>query len=240
MYIRRVNLNVILMRTTFVLSFTLILFLLSCTKEKDTGIPTILKGHVSDTIRGINLAGYKIVLVKKTGESCANWECGDVFEDVATTYTNDSGNYSMEFSHHLEPGQAYYLEEQYYGFPYYPEYYSGDRGIIPGVVNTRDIYAWKPVELKVTMNVLNNNHPPLVAGAFYPINDKLFFNTERTTRSETRTVSLWTRPNSNISIDFWYCADGVACCDIHRKRIPFRTTLEDVTYLNYTIDCATF
>lgn len=107
----------------FVLSLLLILNLLSCKKE-NAGVSTILKGHVADTIRRINISGYKIVLVK-SAEFCANWACGINSVEVATAYTDDNGDYSIAFNYKLNPGETYALAEQYYGNPYYPEYYSG-------------------------------------------------------------------------------------------------------------------
>ena len=84
----------------------------SCKKGKiDDGVPTILKGHVSDSIRGTSIGGYKIVLIKEVGLSCADWECLPNFEEVATAYTNDSGDYSISFDYKLQPGQGYYYKE---------------------------------------------------------------------------------------------------------------------------------
>lgn len=83
------------------LSFILIVALFSCKKENIL-IPTVLTGHVADTIRGTNISGYKIVLVKSR-EFCANWMCGTNSEEVATAYTDNSGNYSITFNYKLNP-----------------------------------------------------------------------------------------------------------------------------------------
>ncbi len=144
------------------LSFILIVALFSCKKENIL-IPTVLTGHVADTIRGTNISGYKIVLVKSR-EFCANWMCGTNSEEVATAYTDNSGNYSITFNYKLNPGESYGLQEQYYGTPYYPEYYSGSDAIVAGKTNTKDIYVWKPVELRLNVDLLNNNYAPLVIG----------------------------------------------------------------------------
>ncbi|MGZ3924117.1 MAG: hypothetical protein ACXVBJ_10125, partial [Flavisolibacter sp.] len=71
--------------TVALVASLLVLIFLSCKKEKeDNDIPTILKGHVADSIRGESISGYKIVLEKKVGQTCADWECLTNFEEVAT------------------------------------------------------------------------------------------------------------------------------------------------------------
>src|SRR5687768_400659 len=131
-----------------VLCSTLGLCVISCSKERDNekGIATIIKGHVSDPVRRINISGYKIVLVK-SWRSCANWMCGTESEEIATAYTDNNGDYTIRFNYKLNPGESYHLSEQYYGIPYYPEYSSGTGTIIAGSTNTINIDAWKPIEL---------------------------------------------------------------------------------------------
>ena len=70
----------------------------SCKKENDDGIPTILKGHVHDPTRGINISGYQIVLVKKIGPA-PGWDGGTEFETVAEAYTDYHGDYSITFNY---------------------------------------------------------------------------------------------------------------------------------------------
>jgi hypothetical protein len=85
---------------------------ISCKKENDDGIPTVLKGHVQDSIRGINIRGYQIVLIKEIGPA-PGWDGGTLFERVAEAYTDQNGDYAMTFNYKLEPGQNYYLEERW-------------------------------------------------------------------------------------------------------------------------------
>jgi hypothetical protein len=136
------------------LSFTLMLCIISCSKkrdiEKDKGVRTVLRGHVSDLIRGINISGYKIVLVKHWGY-CANWMCGTRIEEVATAYTYENGDYSITFDYKLKAEERYSLYEQYYGVPYYPEYLPDSTQIIAGENNVININAWRPVELKLSV-----------------------------------------------------------------------------------------
>ena len=55
-----------------------------------------------------------------------------------------------------------------------------------------------------------------------------------------KTYTLRSKPNNNINIIFWYYTGSNAFRVLHQKTIPFRTTLDDVITLNYTIDCSTF
>jgi hypothetical protein len=223
-----------------VLSSTLIITLLSCRKEKNAGIPTVLKGHVADTIRKINISGYKVVLIKSWGY-CDYWMCGTKSEEVATAYSDSNGDYSITFNYKLNPGESYLWEEQYYGTPYYPEYYSGSGTIVSGRINTRDIFVWRPIELILNVDVINNNHTPLVIGNRLANSNSTLFNTEFIYEQNIKkTIRLRTRPNSYINIAFWYCADGPPCGNLRQKVIPFRTTLDSVITPNYTIDCSTF
>src|SRR4029077_8803452 len=99
-----------------------------------------------------------IVLVKEIG-SDGGWDGGTLFETAAEAYTDHNGDYSMTFNYKLEPGQGYYLEERYYGFPYYHESTSGSGPIVGGATNIIDMNVWKPVELKINVQVTNNNIP---------------------------------------------------------------------------------
>lgn len=221
-----------------VFTFILITSVFSCSKEKDTGVQTTLRGNVSDYIRGIKISGYKIVLVK-SWRYCANWACGTALEEVATAYTDNKGDYSITFNYKLKPEESYSLSEQYYGIPYYPEY-SSATNITAGKINTVNINAWKPVELKLNVEVLNNNNAPL--------NIRIEFNGDKTLNATEsvyeqtlkRTYSLRTKPDSDVNIIFWYYTGSNSFPVLHQMTMPYHTTLNDVVTLNYTVDCSTF
>jgi hypothetical protein len=216
----------------------LVFFIAACKKEADKGVVTTIKGHVADTIRSINISSYKMVLVK-TWSECANWECWTPSEEIATVYTDANGDYSLTFNYKLKEGESYAFAEQYYGIPYYHEYTSPG-SIIPGTNNIQNLFVWKPVELTININVLNNNYPPLVVGNILASNSRALFNTESVHQQNVNTtVTLRARPNTDIQIFFYYCTDQFHCADMHRKFLPYRTSLNDVT-LNYTVDCSTF
>ncbi|MDF3078095.1 MAG: hypothetical protein K0S09_1984 [Sphingobacteriaceae bacterium] len=220
-----------------------VLTLVSCSKEKNYpnphGVETTIKGHVSDPIRGLNISGYKIVLVK-SAPFCANFMCGTRSEEVASTLTDSNGDYIIKFDYNLNQGESYGISEQYYGNPYYPEYPAGKSEIKAGNINVLNIDAWEPIRLTLNIDVLNNNHPSLNVRAEFGTN-KILDATEFIYEQNTKKVySLRSKPNSNINIIFWYYTGTNASPVLHQKTIPFRTTLAPVTPLNFTIDCSTF
>ena len=217
----------------------------SCSKEdviEDPVVPTELKGHVSDNIRGLNISGYKIVLVK-SWESCSNWACGLTLQEIGTAYTNVNGDYSIKFNYRLNPGESYGISEQYYGFPYYPEYLasSSGGGIKAGQTNVININAFKPILLKLNLQVLNNNNAPLRVRNEIDNSTNSFLNTENIyEQNVTKTYFLNSRPDTDIKIIFWYYAGTNAVQTLHKKIFLHHTTLDEVDTLNYTVDCATF
>lgn len=225
------------MRASFhiIFLFTTFLVLNSCKKVKpDRGIETVIKGHVSDTIRGINISGYKMVLEK----SRYNTLSGTSYDEIATAFTNVNGDYSITFNYKLDyDGQYYVLSEQYYGTPYYPEYLQAG-SIIAGITNIVNINAWKPINLNLNLQVLNNNLPPLrVKNEF---NNVSFFNVESIPEQNIiKTYALRARPGSDINIIFYYYTNNITGGGLHQKTIPYHTPLNDVT-LNYIVDCSTF
>lgn len=218
--------------------FVLLLTFASCSEE-DVGVETVIKGHVSDHTRGINIGGYKVVLVK-SWEKCENFMCGSRSQEVATAYTDENGDYSITFNYKLQEGERYTFSEQYYGFPYYPEYLN-TIDIAPGKTNTININAWKPVELKLNVTVLNNVNPPLMIRNEIDASNTSFLNTENIyDENISKTYTLRSKPDTDIKIIFWYYTGTNPFLTLHKKTYLYHTTLEDVNTLDYTIDCSTF
>lgn len=229
-----------------VISFVGVVGCLSCKKENVNikGIPTVLKGHVEDPIRGISISGYKVVLIKKVGMSSGGLMGmqGTTFENVAEAYTDNNGDYSITFDFKLESGQGYYLAEQYYGLPYYHESSSGTGPIAAGATNIINMTAWKPVELKLNVQVTNNNFPPLHIRNELAATHKTFLNVENIYQQNINgTYVLMSRPNSEINIIFFYYVNPASPTPaLHQKVITYHTTLDSTVTLNYVIDCSTF
>ena len=222
------------------LSLIISLNLISCTKDEikeDLGIPTTLKGHVSDNIRGNNISGYKIVF-QKSWSDCSNWACGIVSQNIATAYTDNNGDYSIEFNYKLKQGESYNIEEQYYGFPYYPEYLQTNTGILAGQINRIDINAWKPITLRLNLTITNNTVAPLNVRNEIGNSNSSFLNTESIYEQNiNKTVELSSRPDSDIKIIFYY---GNSVETYRAKTFLYHTTMDDINILNYSIDCSTF
>lgn len=213
----------------------MIVNLVSCKKE-NIGVSTVLKGRVADSILKINISGYKIVLFKSS-PFCANWMCGTKSEEIASSYTDTNGDYSITFNYKVKPGESYDLKTLYYGNTYYP----GSDAIVAEKTNTADIYVWKPIELKLNIDILNNNYAPLVIGNKLVGSNGMLFNTEFIYQKNIKaTYILSSKPNSDININFWYYSGTNSSPVLHQVTMPFRTTLDDIITLNYTIDCSTF
>ena len=214
---------------------------LSCKKENinDNGVPTIIKGHVEDPTRGISISGYKIVLSKDNGIPTFGTQ-GPRFEKVAETYTDNNGNYSMNFN--MSESGRYGLEEQYYGNPYYHESTSGTGLIVAGATNIINMTAWKPVELKLNVQVINNHTPPLnIRNELAATNERLLNVESIYQQNITAICSLRTRPNSDINIIFYYTVNLASPTPTtHQKIIPYRSTFDSSVTLNYVIDCLHF
>ncbi len=223
-------------------SLAVILNIISCSKEEikeDPGIPTELKGHVSDNIRGINITGYKIVFVK-SWSSCSNWACGLTLQEIATAYTDSNGDYSIKFNHKLNAGELYGISEQYYGFPYYPEYLPSTTsgGIKAGQINIININAWKPITLRLNLNITNNIVAPLnVRNQIGNSNESFLENASIYEQNIIKTIELRSKPDADIKIIFYY---GNSVETYRAKTILYHTTMDDVNILNYNIDCSTF
>lgn len=222
----------------------IILSTLSCSRDEiteDLGIPSELKGKVSDNIRNTNMSGYKIKLVTSES-SCSNWMCGLKVIEIASAVTDSNGEFLIKFNYKLKDGQSYGIEEQYYGNPYYPEYLpNGNGGIKAGQTNILNINAWKPITLKLNLNITNNIFAPLHVRNEIGNSNKSFLNTEFIyEQSIIKTYNLRSRPDSDIKIIFWYYTGTQTVPILHQKTILYHTTLDDVNILNYNIDCSTF
>ena len=216
-----------------IVGFALLISFSSCSKE---GVITVVKGNVSDSTRRIKISGYKIVFVK-TWRRCANFACGYEMEEVATVYTNNNGDFFIPFNFKLKGGESYTLVEQYYGNPYYPEY-TTSVVYTAGTTNFVDINAWKPVEIKLGVEVLNNNEGPLRINVQFNGTKSLNATEWVNEQSAKKTYNFRSKPNSDVSIVFWYYARSNGL--LHRKVIPYHTMLNDAATLNYSIDCSTF
>lgn len=219
-----------------------LLIIVSCdTQESENnetaGTPTTIRGTVSDNFRNTKVANFKLVLLKT--KSCWSGVMSAICsEEVATVYTDENGEYTINFNYKLEEGESYSFQQVYYGDPYTAEI-TYSNGIKEGAGNVWNVNAYKPVTVKINIDVKNNNTKPLITGIEY---DNINQGTENIYEEETsKTLTFKVRPNSDVTINFWYNENYNSSNPTrHLITVPYTTTLEDVTELDFDIDCATF
>ncbi|MFC6267691.1 hypothetical protein [Frigoriflavimonas asaccharolytica] len=229
------------MKKIFPILLSLFLFTnITCSRVVDEplGIKSTLSGNVINEITSKPVEGYKIKFVKsKSG--CINWGCGISTIEEKIAYTDENGNYSIDFMYYLESDETYGLENDY-DFQYVSVYQQSN-GIKPG--NSKiNIIVWQPIKLIINTTVKNNNLPPVTLGnKLNGTNDSYFFGTENFYENNiTKTVTLYTKPNNTIDLDYWYYENYNSGNPIrHLKSQTLTTGISDIN-LNLEIDCATF
>ncbi|WP_027125426.1 hypothetical protein [Gelidibacter mesophilus] len=218
------------------------LYLFSCGNDDDSvefeRLKTTVKGKVSDVQREINMRDFEIKIIRF-------WPCsslggsGICSEDVATVMTDEFGNYEIEFDY-IKDGVGYGFEKVYYGSPYHSEFIKKYGPIIPGGINIRDMDAWRPVKIKLSLNVKNNNYPPLrvdnkiVETGYFSFPQASIFNS-----TKDSIVYLDSKPNAEVELNFHYMT-GNSTSDHHTKKELIQTTLKDTIAFSYVIDCSSF
>lgn len=232
------------MKNVLILLFVGCFVFFSCKKEKDrnelSGVPTVLKGKVFDFQRKIEVSKYPVTLVK-TWKVKRGIYMIPQSKEIAKSISDENGNYTINFVYNLRPDEKYRLEFDDVS-EYYNEYASsiGNPELKIGVENEVDISVWKPVLLRLNLKVLNNRFSPLNVNLFY--DDKNIYGTESIyLENISEIVSLKARPNSDISIDFWYYENYNSNNPIkHIISFPFKTDEAEITELDFEIDCEKF
>lgn len=216
--------------------------LISCGSNDDSveyeKVKTVVKGNVYDVQRNITISNFEIKLVRFS--SCGSLGgSGLCSENVATVFTDEFGNYEIEFDY-IKDGVNYGFEQVYYGIPYHITYNQEAEPIVPGATNIIDVDAWRPVKLKLNLQIRNNNYPPLrvdntivETGYFSFPQASIFENIKDTI------VYLDSKPNSSVELNFHYTS-GYTNNDYHSKTEIVQTTLQDTISFTYLIDCSTF
>lgn len=228
--------------------FSLLLLILftniSCSRNNEDSIENIgvkssLSGIVKNETTGLPVENYKIKF-SKWKNICANWACGLSSTEIKTVLTDKNGYYKIDFFYKLEPGESYGLEEQYYGFPYKPEY-QPSKGILAGTDNILNINVWEPIKIKINTEVRNNFITPVIIGNRVAKSESYLFNVENFYENQvSRTVTLYTKPKSDIILDIWYNENYNNPNSIrHLKSQSLTTGTSDID-INLQIDCSTF
>lgn len=244
------------MKTIKFLVSTFLIFTLFCCTNDETrdefagGVPTLISGNVKDYHRNTNISNFEIKLIKY-------WNCGvsgnltplTCEKEIAKVITDTNGNYTLHFDYNLRSDENYrIILNQTDTNIYYTEYVAGNgsfytnfeiSNLIKGQTNVININAWKPIRLKFNLSVLNNHTPPLITSVEY--NGKYDFGSEFT-YDAFRTFEIRTRPNSDIKIKFGYIVNYNTSNPTYRNAPPidYHTNTNDITELNYTVNCNDF
>ena len=102
--------------------------------------------------------------------------------------------------------------------------------------------VWKPVELKLNVQVINNNIPPLnIRNEVTTTHQTIFGAQSIYQQNMNGSYVLRSRPNSDINIIFYYTVNYASPTPTtHQKIIPYHTAFDSTVTLNYMIDCSTF
>ena len=227
-----------------VISLILVFLLVGCEsddqREALPGPLTAISGNVSDHYRDLPIADFKVSLIKYWG--CGNgWTPVTCDMEIASAQTDQNGNYVLNFEYNLREDETYRIvfedstpyRIEFPGWPLEPVFNAG-------VTNILNINAWTPVKLRIHLTTLNNHTPPLVSGV--RVNNDIEFGVKFISESDPFiTYDLIARPNTAVSLDFWYNENYNSNQPIrHSIQFPYTTNLDPVTELVYEIDCNTF
>lgn len=144
--------------------------------------------------------------------------------ETASVNTDRDGSYRINFNHQLNEKESYYL--YFFQFPYSSEL-STPVTFTAGKENVADINAYKPVKRRPNLEIKNNIIHPLIIGINYQ--DRYNYGTDNIYEKDTnKSQEVRARPNSEISIDFWYNENYNSGNPIkHLKSIKYTTDKRD-------------
>lgn len=220
--------------------FLLILFSFYCTKNSDivsnSKVKTTITGKVYDYQRNKPIANYKITL-EHWWQGTSVVQAAIFNEFVDSIRTNQDGTYQFNFDAIPNANYGFSLNDKDF---YFTESL-GNNIIQPGNSNVVNINAWKPIILKLDLDIQNNNFPPLNVSSNILNNSYTFFPTETIFDKQiNKTVYMLSKPATFVNIKFYY-STGYTNNDFHFM-IPdtIKTGIQDTISLNYKIDCSKF
>ncbi len=218
------------------------LLLIACEMDKDTvefeRVRTIVSGNVSDVQRNKNIPNFEVRLIRSSIFVTLGGS-GIQSEEVATVLTDALGNYEIEFDY-IKDGKDYGFEKVYYGFPYHTNFIHDYGPIVPGETNMRNMDAWRPVKIKLSLEVRNNNNPPLlIDNEVVETGYSNFRQASIRAVDTTAIVYLDSKPNAAVKLNFHYTT-GYSNSDYHSKTELIQTTLQDTISFSYLVDCSMF
>lgn len=215
--------------------------ILSCSDTEDQ-IPTIVKGMASDVTRNIPSPGLKIYIQGwSIGSTNIGGLAGANITSIDSTVSDASGKFELKFND--IPGNTHGLSFETYHdkFGYYADVIADTSKLEPEIVNIRNIDAWKPVVIKLNLNILNNNNPDLIITNETWPEDNYFFGSAIIIQEKEidTTVFLPAKPNAEHRIVFNY-KTGTHNEVFHNSYEFLKTELQDTLQVDYIIDCSLF
>lgn len=225
------------------LFFTVLVLLSNCYTEgeiQEKGIPTKVKGNVSDVERGKPVADFKIVLIRWWCGS-TNWDLyGCDHEVIDSARTDKNGNYAIQFDFMPDQNYGFLHGSMYYQSPYFVDFIENSDPIVAGEEYVQNIDAWLPVILKLNLHIINNDHPNLGVNVYLPFpNTSNLGGASIAEQAIDTTVYFKAKPNSEMEIVFHYTT-GYSNSEAFKKYEFITTTLQDTLELSYDIDCSSF
>lgn len=217
----------------------LLLFFSCRNDEEKSEITTQISGRVFDFDRQIGIANYPVILIKSCS-GCANWGCGTSSEEIKKVYTDKNGYYTINFVYKDNSIGTY--NPCFYNL----ETEKNDSGLIWDYANTSikpdqnnliDIKVWKPVKLKLNLNISHNSNPPLnISNRLQDANS--IYDENETNTDGSQTFYQISKPNSKINLMFMY-KKGTNKEEFYKLIKAINTNNEEVQELNFDIDCNT-
>ncbi len=157
-------------------------------------------------------------------------------EEVKTVFSDQNGNYSILFDYIVDNSKedyAYFLRAD------------NDQGNIaevmdtnaiqPGKSNERDVNAWKPIDIKINMQVSNNNNPPLYISTNRTLESGTFSNTAVSGNGNIE-VGLKAKRSASMLVKFYYFQSNI----MHVLPKSITTNNNENQTFSFVVDCSQF
>jgi len=220
------------------LILTVFLFFSCRNDENKSEVTTQISGRVFDFDRQIGIANYPIILYKNCA-GCSNWGCGISSQKITKVYSDKNGYYSISFIYKDESVGNY--NPCFYSLDTENNNSSGVKwdyasgNIKPNQNNFIDIKVWKPIKLKLNLNISNNYNPPLNISNSLE-NAMTNFDGIETNSNGYQTFYQTSKPNSKINLTFVY-RKGANNEDYYKLIKVINTNTDEEQIINLDIDC---
>lgn len=198
-------------------------------------VQSTVRGKVFDFQRNFPVPNFPVKLVRTWRGFCGTMSCIKQ-EEVKTVFSDQNGNYSIPFDYIVDNSKedyAYFLRAD------------NDQGNIaevmntnaiqPGKSNERDVNAWKPIDIKINMQVSNNNNPPLYISTNRTLESGTFSNTAVSGNGNIE-VGLKAKPSASMLVKFYYFQNNI----MHVLPKSITTNNNENQTFSFVVDCSQF